>query len=172
MSRLFLTDVDMSGNQVKNLIGEKLAADPGSPVAGRIIYNTSGNALKYYNGTSWISLDGTSSLLNGQNGAYYLARANHTGTQLASTISDFSTAADARIALTGYSADVGNGTLTTIPITHGLNTRDLVVQVRQNTTPWAYVWPDVQLTDVNTVTLLFTTAPTAAQYRVMVQAVL
>lgn len=31
-------------------------------------------------------------LLDGQHGAYYLARANHTGTQLASTISDFSPA--------------------------------------------------------------------------------
>jgi hypothetical protein len=33
-----------------------------------------------------------SSQLQGQNGAYYLSRANHTGTQLASTISDFATA--------------------------------------------------------------------------------
>lgn len=37
-------------------------------------------------------------LLDGQDGAYYLARANHTGTQLAATISNFSAAADARIA--------------------------------------------------------------------------
>lgn len=36
-------------------------------------------------------------LLDGQQGTYYLSRANHTGTQTASTISDFSTATDARI---------------------------------------------------------------------------
>ena len=51
-----------------------------------------------------ITVDGASSgldadLLDGQSSAYYLARANHTGTQLASTISDFNTAADARVAL-------------------------------------------------------------------------
>ncbi len=34
-----------------------------------------------------------SPLLQGQNGAYYLARANHTGTQLSTTISDFNEAA-------------------------------------------------------------------------------
>jgi hypothetical protein len=35
--------------------------------------------------------------LGGQAGSHYLARANHTGTQLASTISDFNTAVDARV---------------------------------------------------------------------------
>lgn len=39
-----------------------------------------------------------SPLLQGQNGSYYLSRANHTGTQAASTISDFSEAVDDRAA--------------------------------------------------------------------------
>lgn len=48
------------------------------------------------------NVDGTASgldadLLDGQQGTYYLSRTNHTGTQTASTISDFSTATDARI---------------------------------------------------------------------------
>src|SRR5262245_31567627 len=38
--------------------------------------------------------------LDGQDGTYYLARANHTGTQLAATISDLSTAVAALNALT------------------------------------------------------------------------
>lgn len=38
-----------------------------------------------------------SPLLGGQNSAYHLARGNHSGTQVATTISDFSAAADARI---------------------------------------------------------------------------
>jgi len=46
-------------------------------------------------------------LLDGQHGAYYLSRANHTGTQLASTISDFSTATLA-VALTGLSIVAGS----------------------------------------------------------------
>lgn len=49
-----------------------------------------------------ITVDGSGSgldadLLDGQSGAYYLARGNHTGSQTAATISDFNTAADARV---------------------------------------------------------------------------
>lgn len=39
----------------------------------------------------WTSPSGSASTLNGQTGAFYLARANHTGTQLANTISNFDT---------------------------------------------------------------------------------
>ena len=41
----------------------------------------------YLNNAAAIAAD--ASLLNGQPGSYYLDRANHTGTQLAATISDF-----------------------------------------------------------------------------------
>lgn len=44
--------------------------------------------------------------LAGQNGAYYLARSNHTGTQLASTISDFAATTRATV-LTGYASTTG-----------------------------------------------------------------
>lgn len=56
-----------------------------------------------------------SDLLDGQEGVYYLARANHTGTQLAATISDFNTAADARIvAAVGVSVQAFDADLTAI----------------------------------------------------------
>jgi hypothetical protein len=50
-----------------------------------------------------LTVDGAGSgldadLLDGQSSVFYLARSNHTGTQLAATISDFSAAADARVA--------------------------------------------------------------------------
>jgi len=49
-----------------------------------------------------LTVDGAASgldadLLDGQSSAYYLARANHTGTQTAATISDFSEAVDDRV---------------------------------------------------------------------------
>jgi hypothetical protein len=47
-----------------------------------------------------------STQLDGQNASYYLDRTNHTNTQLASTISDFDTAVDAR--LTGLLLDTNN----------------------------------------------------------------
>lgn len=86
-----------------------------TPYSGLIIYclDESGNLL--FNGTSWqfqaildVSVlmqkstydtdnDGVvdnSELLQGQNGAYYLSRANHTGTQPHTTISGLSTVAN------------------------------------------------------------------------------
>src|SRR6185369_5225803 len=45
------------------------------------------------NGTSgWATNSANSYSLNNQNSAFYLNRSNHTGTQLASSISDFATA--------------------------------------------------------------------------------
>jgi len=53
--------------------------------------------------TTLLTVDGASSgldadLLDGQEGTHYLARANHTGTQPSSTISDFSESVDDRVA--------------------------------------------------------------------------
>jgi len=231
MARIFLTAIDMLNNEIVNLVIEKLATDPLTPVAARVVYNTTSNKLEYWNGTVWVVLDNMS--LNGQAASYYLARANHTGTQLAATISnfdtqvrvsrldqmavptaavslnsqkitllatptvatdaatklyaearanhtgtqlaatisDFSTAADARIAATGYAADIGNAVLLVVPVTHNLNTRDVLVQVRQNAAPYAFVEPDIVADTVNSVSLTFTTAPTAAQYRCIVMKV-
>jgi hypothetical protein len=95
-------------------------------------------------------------------------RANHTGTQTASTISDFSTAADARITAREYVASIGNGSDTDITVTHNLNSQDVIVQVREVGSPYAVVIPDIEMATVNTVILRFGTAPTSNQYRVMI----
>ena len=63
--------------------------------------------------------------------------------------------------------NVGNGTLTSIPITHDLFTRDVIVQVYDNAT-YETVFTDVVRTDANTVTLNFAEAPTLNQYRVLI----
>lgn len=215
MARIFLTNIDLQNNQLVNFVAEKLAADPSSPVAGRIVYNTTSNKLEYWNGTAWVLLDNASAAyaadsdkLDAQHGSYYLARANHTGTQLASTVSDFDTQvrtsrldqmaaptaavslnsqkitslatptagtdavnktyADGLVGAAGYSANVGNGTLTTITVTHNLNTRDILVNVWQAATPWGRVECDIVADTVNSIQLTFTTAPTTNQYRVCV----
>ncbi|MES2668790.1 MAG: hypothetical protein V4644_03835, partial [Patescibacteria group bacterium] len=62
---------------------------------------SAGAGITYSTTTGVIALNNTgdwTGTFDGQEGAYYLARANHTGTQLAATISDFDVAADARIA--------------------------------------------------------------------------
>jgi hypothetical protein len=53
-------------------------------------------------------------------------------------------------------------------VNHAFNTRDVVVNVYRLTTPWDTVDADVERTDVNNVTVRFTTAPAAGAYQIVV----
>ena len=97
-----------------------------------------------------------------------------TGTWQGSTIgvayggTGATTAAGARANLgaTGkFSSDVGNGSATTITVTHNLGTQDVVVTVREKATNQV-VYPDIEMTDANNIKLYFATAPANGQYRV------
>lgn len=95
---------------VRQLVPEKSATAPASPVAGQMWVDTSVTPakLRWHDGTQWINADGTSipagyitdALISNAAGISLaklatdpLARSNHTGTQPAATISDF----DARV---------------------------------------------------------------------------
>ena len=71
--------------------------------------------------------------------------------------------------VTKYAANVGDGSATSYTITHNLGTRDVQVTVYDNSAPYAEVICDVNHATTNTVTLLFSVAPTSNQYRVVVQ---
>lgn len=77
---------------------------------------------------------------------------------------------DTTIAVRKYAANVGDGTNTSYTITHSLNTRDVIVSVYDNSSPYAEVICDVQHTSTSAITLLFSVAPTSNQYRVVVHA--
>jgi hypothetical protein len=67
-----------------------------------------------------------------------------------------------------YSASVGNGSLTSIALTHNLGTRDVTVHIYDNSSPYAQLEADVEHTDTNNVTVKFAVAPTTNQYRVVI----
>lgn len=64
-----------------------------------------------------------------------------------------------------FAADVGDGSSTSIVLTHNLGTLDVLVQVYVKGTAGALVECDVQHTTTNTVTLVFAVAPASAAYR-------
>lgn len=66
-----------------------------------------------------------------------------------------------------YSTTIGNGSNTSIAVTHNLNTRAVVWQLYDSTS-FADVVCDAVRTDANTLTLTFATAPTSGQYTVTV----
>ncbi len=67
-----------------------------------------------------------------------------------------------------FSATVGDGVVTSYVLTHNLNSRDVVVMIRETASPYAQVITDVEMTTVNTVTVKFATAPTSGQYTVTI----
>lgn len=67
-----------------------------------------------------------------------------------------------------FAQDIGDGSATSITVTHNLNTRDLDVTVRRNSGNFDQVDCEVRYASVNTITFLFNTAPTAAQFRVTI----
>lgn len=74
---------------------------------------------------------------------------------------------DTGIVVRKYSASIGNGSATSIAVTHNLGTKDVTVSLRENATD-AGVLTDWTATDTNTVTLTFAVAPASNAYRVTV----
>jgi hypothetical protein len=67
-----------------------------------------------------------------------------------------------------YSTSVGDGSATSYTVTHNLGTKNLTVQVYDNSSPYAQVETDVEHSGNNTVAIKFAQAPTTDQYRVVV----
>jgi hypothetical protein len=90
----FLNHINLGGLQLQNALLHPLASAPASPAVGQVYTNTASGTAYIYNGTSWVPTD--ASKLSGAIPMSALtidptSRANHTGTQLAATISDLGT---------------------------------------------------------------------------------
>lgn len=75
---------------------------------------------------------------------------------------------DTAVAVRKYAVSVGNGSATSITVTHNLGTTDVTVAVYDNSAPYGEVVCDVNHASANTITLIFSVAPTSNQYRVVV----
>lgn len=84
------------------------------------------------------------------------------------TVATDTVAVDTSVVTRHASASIGNGSSTSIAVTHNLGTKDVSVTVRRASDDVA-VYTDWVATDTNTVTLTFVTAPTTNQFRVTVQ---
>jgi hypothetical protein len=67
-----------------------------------------------------------------------------------------------------YATSVGNGSSTSFTVTHNLGTKDVIVQVYQNSSTWDEVVVDIQHTSTSTCTVAFASAPATNAYRVVV----
>ena len=96
--------VNLNRQELRNAILQVLASAPGSPILGLMYSDSTLDSPYWYSSTrsAWIPLDATkaSGIPNTALATNPLARANHTGTQLASTISNLATTVQ------GYTLDL------------------------------------------------------------------
>lgn len=71
MSKLFLVNIDLNGNEIDNAVIQPLASAPANATVGKIYYDTTDHVLKTYNGTSWDPAGAVVSV-NGQTGVIVL----------------------------------------------------------------------------------------------------
>jgi hypothetical protein len=74
---------------------------------------------------------------------------------------------DTAVVASKYATAIGDGTATSFVITHNLGSRDVIVQVYANGSPYDVVETDVEMTSTTTATVRFSTAPAASAYRVV-----
>lgn len=150
-TNLALTGDSIASSQVTDF--NEAAQD----AVGTILGDTSTINLTYTDGTPAITADvtlATTSYLDGDSG-----------------LKVDITALETKLTTDGYvksvSANVGNGAATSFALTHGLGTRDVQVQVYNNSS-YDTVEVDVVRTSTNVVTVSFVTAPTSNAYRVVI----
>jgi hypothetical protein len=80
-------------------------------------------------------------------------------------------AIDAAIDGLGVSANIGDGTASSFTVTHNLGTRDIIVQLYDNST-FETVYADVARTSTSQITVTFAVAPAANAYRAIIKRVI
>jgi hypothetical protein len=128
-------------------------------VVGGLISGSNSLSVTYTDGSDSLVLD---TILQSASPSY-LVKANGLAVDLSTLETQLITDSFTRKA----AGNVGNGVNTSFALIHGLNTRDVIVNVYDNST-YETVEVDVVRTDTSTVTVTFASAPSSNAYRVVI----
>lgn len=119
--------------------------------------------LADFSGQTWEQFAGASDYTAG---AGLTADGNvfNVGQGLGISVTANAVAIDTNVTARKYSATIGNGSATSYVVNHALDNQFVVTQVYQNSSPFALVETDVELTSPTQVTIRFAVAPTTDQY--------
>ena len=112
MALKYLTNIDLSQNQLQKATFEKLTTAPTSPtpVAGQMYYNTTDQRAYIYNGSVWVGMDGVGATMTGDNIVTAINGSTST-INVANLDSSVITSTELSTALSGYSTTSHNHTL-------------------------------------------------------------
>lgn len=116
--------------------------------------------------TTWSQFGGGATYTAG-NGLTLAANDFNVGQGTGIVVAADTVSIDTAVVVRKFAANVGNGSLTSLTVTHNLNTLDVQVEVVLVATGET-VLTDVTRTGVNAVDVIFAVAPTTNQYRVLV----
>jgi hypothetical protein len=155
------------GNPYTELIGATIYIQEGTTKAGTS-WSQSNHYLTSFAGQTWVQIAGVGIYTAG-NGITITDNVIAADAGTGIVVDGSGINIDTAVVVTKYAANVGDGSATSITVTHNLGTKDVQVTIYDNSSPYAEVICDVQHTSTTAVTLLFSIAPTLNQYRVVVQ---
>lgn len=115
----------------------------------------------------WVQTGAGGTTYTAGNGLTLAGQDFNVGAGTGITVTADAVSVDTSVVVRKYAANVGNGSSTSITVTHNLGTTDVTYQLRVAATG-EMVETDVTVTDANTLTLTFATAPASGQYRIVV----
>jgi hypothetical protein len=154
------------GNPYTELIGATIYIQEGTTKAGTS-WSQSNHYLTSFADQEWVQIAGVGIYTAGD-GIAITDNVISADAGTGITVNGSGINIDTTVVVTKYAASVGDGTNTSYTVTHNLGTKDVIVSVYDNASPYAEVICDVQHTSTSAITLLFSVAPTSNQYRVVV----
>ncbi len=141
-------------------------------------YTADGNGIELSGSTFALELDGTTltksatglRIGSGAAGAGLIEASGvlAVGAGTGITVNANDVAIDTTVVARVYSTTVGNASATSFTVTHSLGTRAVLVGIFETATPYTEVFADVVHTSTTAIDVTFATAPTSAQYTVVV----